>query len=118
MEAPVTIAGVPNNAESQVELWYQATKRPFEMVVAFSSFQPVIFYYKHKIDEWKLVFQGCKVCGKYFVARSRHYELCSNDCRKQKFVEAKREFVARVKDDKLEQLDKSRITIGIIVGEN
>jgi len=106
-EAPVTIAGVPNNAESQVELWYPAVKRPFETVVAFSSFQPVIFYYRHKVDEWKLVFQGCKVCGKYFLARSRHYELCSDDCRKQKSLEAKREFVERVKDDKLEQLDKS-----------
>ena len=103
-EAPVTIAGTPNNAESQVELWYPAVKRPFETVVAFTSFQPVIYYYKHKIDEWQLVFQLCKVCGKYFVARSRHYELCSDTCRKVTNAEAKREYDERVKDDKREQL--------------
>ena len=33
--------------------------------------------------------------------------MCSDDCRKQKSVETKREFVEQVKDDKLEQLDKS-----------
>ena len=30
------------------------------------------------------MFQRCKVCGRDFVARSRHYELCSDGCRKKK----------------------------------
>ena len=79
-------------------------KRPFECVVAFSSFQPVIFYYMNKIEEWGHVFQQCKVCGKYFLARSRHYELCGDKCRKVQAVEAKRQFDERAKGDRPAQL--------------
>ena len=103
-ETATVLSTALQSGESQVELWYPVAKRPFETVVAFSSFQPVIFYYKHKIEEWRFVFQQCKVCGKYFLARSRHYELCSDGCRKQKNIEAKREYDERVKDDKVEQL--------------
>jgi len=92
-----------HDGESQVELWYPANKRPFECVVAYSSFQPLILYYLHKINEWNFVFQKCKICGKFFLARSRHYELCSDKCRKVQGVNLKREFEERVKDDKLEQ---------------
>ena len=78
-------------------------KRSFECVVTSVSFLPLIAYYLHKIDEWRFVFQGCKVCGEHFLARSRHYELCSDTCRKAQAVEAKREFDERAKGDKLEQ---------------
>ena len=84
-------------------MWYPVLKRSFECVVASASFLPVIAYYLHKIDEWGFVFQGCKVCGKDFLARSRHYELCSDECRKVQAVEAKREFDERAKTDKAEQ---------------
>jgi hypothetical protein len=92
------------DGESSVELWYPAGKRVLECVVASSSLLPIIAYYLHKISEWRLVFQRCKVCGKHFLARSRHYELCSDECRKVQAVEAKRDFVARTKGDRLEQL--------------
>jgi hypothetical protein len=82
-------------------------KRPFETVVAVSSFLPVIFYYLNKVNEWRFVFQECKVCGKDFLARSRHYELCSDACRKEQAVIAKREFDERAKGDRLEQLDEA-----------
>jgi len=88
-----------SSADSQVELWYPAQKRPFECVVGFSSFVPLISYYLHKIDEWKRVFQKCKVCNKIFLTRSRHYELCSDKCRKVKNTTAKREYDERTKDD-------------------
>jgi len=87
--------------------WYPITKRPFETVVAASSFLPVIFYYLNKVNEWRFVFQGCKVCGKDFLARSRHYELCSDACRKEQAVTAKREYDERAKGDRLEQLDEA-----------
>jgi hypothetical protein len=61
----------------------------------------------HRIDEWRFVFQICKVCGNDFLARSRHYELCSNKCRKDQAVIAKREFDERAKGDRLEQLDEA-----------
>lgn len=53
------------------------------------------------------MFQQCKICGKYFIATSRHYELCSKNCRKHNSKEAKREFDERAKTDRLEQLDES-----------
>jgi hypothetical protein len=106
-EAAAALTSALRDGESGVELWYPVTKRPFETVVAFSSFLPVIFYYLHKVEEWGYVFQVCKVCGKDFLARSRHFELCSDDCRKKQAVEAKREFDGRAKGDRLEQLDEA-----------
>jgi hypothetical protein len=78
-----------------------------ECVAASASLLPVIAYYLHKIAEWRFVFQQCKVCGKDFLARSRHYELCSDECRKVQAVEAKRDFDERAKGDRLEQLDEA-----------
>ena len=83
------------------------SKRPIETGVTASSFLPLIFYYLHKVEEWQLVFQKCKVCDRDFLARSRHYELCSDECRKQQVVTAKREFDERAKGDRLEQLDEA-----------
>jgi hypothetical protein len=99
----ISLSHALHDGESAVELWYPVKKRPYECVVAYSSFKPVIFYYLHKLKEWNFVFQKCKVCGKNFVARSRHFELCSGNCRKSQAVEAKRDFDKRAKGDKLEQ---------------
>lgn len=103
-ETTATLSQVLRDEEAAVELWYPALKRSFEYVVASTSFLPVIAYYLHKIEEWGFVFQRCKVCGKDFLARSRHNELCSDKCRKKQAVEAKREFDERAKGDRLEQL--------------
>ena len=106
-EAAAALSRALRDNESSVELWYPVAKRPFETVVGTYSLLPVIAYYMHKIEEWGLVFQECKVCGKDFLARSRHYELCSDECRKNQAVTAKREFDERAKNDRLEQLDEA-----------
>lgn len=106
-EAATALSQTLHAGESTVELWYPVKKRPFECIVAHASFQPMIFYYLNKIAEWGFVFQECKVCGKFFLARSRHYELCSDKCRKVQAVEAKRQFDERAKDDRLEQLHEA-----------
>jgi hypothetical protein len=106
-ETAATLTNALRDSESSVELWYPITKRPFETVVASASLLPVVAYYLHKINEWRFVFQQCKVCGKDFLARSRHYELCSDDCRKVQAVEAKREYDERAKGDRLEHLDEA-----------
>ena len=106
-EAAVALSVALRDGDSSVELWYPVAKRPFETVVAVSSFLPVISYYTHKIEEWGYVYQECKVCGKDFLARSRHYELCSDKCRKAQAVTAKREFDERARGDRLEQLDEA-----------
>ena len=106
-EAAAALSNVLRDEEAAVELWYPVLKRSFECVVASVSFLPLIAYYLHKIEDWGFVFQRCKVCGADFLARSRHYELCSDGCRKVQAAEAKREFDARVKNDKAEQLDEA-----------
>jgi hypothetical protein len=103
-EAATALSVALHDGESQVELWYSVAKRPFETVVAVSSFLPIIFYYTHKIAEWGYIFSECKVCNKYFLARSRHYELCSDKCRKKQAVTAKKEFDERAKGDRIAQL--------------
>jgi len=106
-EAATALSVALRDGESSVELWYPVAKRPFETVVAVSSFLPLVAYYTHKVNEWGYVYQSCKVCGADFLARSRHYELCSDDCRKVQAVAAKREFDERAKGDRLEQLDEA-----------
>lgn len=106
-EAAAALSKALRDEDSAVELWYPVAKWPFGCVVISASFLPVIAYYLHKIEEWNFVFQECKVCGKDFLARSRHYELCSDECRKKQAVEVKREFDERAKSDRLEQLHES-----------
>jgi hypothetical protein len=106
-EVAAALSKVLRDEEAAVELWYPALKRSCECVVASASFLPVIAYYLHKIEEWSFVFQKCKVCGSDFLARSHHYELCSDECRKKQAVEAKREFDERAKSDRLEQLHEA-----------
>ena len=91
------------DVETQVELWYPAAKRPFECVAANLSLMPIISYYLNKIREWYLVYQECMICGKMFLARTRHYEICSDACRKIQAVEAKRQYDERTKNNKAEQ---------------
>jgi len=100
--APAALSNVLRDEEAAVELWYPVAKRSFECVVVSVSFLPLIAYYLHKIEEWSFVVQACRVCGTYFLARSRHYKLCSDECRKVQAVEAKREFDEKAKDNNLE----------------
>ena len=100
--------------ESRVELWYPIItndkKRIFksgercECVVARSSFIPIIFYYLNRIEEWGLIFQKCKVCGIHFLTTSKHFEICSDKCRKATAAEAKRQYDERNKGDKVEAI--------------
>ena len=106
-EAVESLSKAIHAGESQTELWYPVKKRPFECVVAHSSFQPLIFYYLHKIEEWGLHFQKCKICDGDFLAPSARYELCSEKCRKVQAVESKREFDERAKKSMIEQLDEA-----------
>lgn len=103
LQAVKALQSALQTEESQVELWYPMTKRPFECVVAYSSFLPLIFYYLNKINEWGLVVQSCKVCDSLFFARSRHFELCGDECRKVTEIEAKRHYEIRNKNNKAEK---------------
>ncbi|MDR3289453.1 MAG: hypothetical protein LBT22_08505 [Peptococcaceae bacterium] len=105
--APSAMSAALRDSDSEVSLWYPAKKRTFEVVAAVASLLPVIQYYLHKLNEWGYVFQQCKICGRHFVARSRHYELCGDDCRRVQAALNKQEFDERAKGDKLEQLHEN-----------
>ena len=98
-KATAALSVALQNGETDAELWYPIAKRPFETVVVSSSFLPLIFYYTEKISEWGYVFRCCKICDMFFLARSNHYELCSDECRKKQAAVRKHEHEERYKDD-------------------
>ncbi len=120
-EAAEALSNALHDSEADVVLWHlkppgkkqskrkitTANQPRIEVIAASSSFLPVIFYYLNKVKEWKFTFPRCKVCGKYFLAQSGHYELCSDECRNRQAVTAKREFDERAKGERHEQLDKA-----------
>ena len=46
-------------------------------------------------------------CGKYFLAKSPRYELCSNKCRKAQALQNKREFDKRARENNYDLLYKN-----------
>ena len=96
-----------SNADASLELWYPVGRRAFEVVVCGTSLLPLVYHYLFKVNEWGYVFRKCKVCGSLFLARSNHYEICSDSCRAEQKRNAKREFDERAKGDRLEQLDEA-----------
>jgi hypothetical protein len=99
--------------ESQLELWYMIQNKTLlrrysskrsECAVADSSLLPIVFYYLTRIEEWGLIFQTCKVCAANFLTTSKHFEICSDECRKAQAVEARRQFDERNKGDKAEAI--------------
>lgn len=106
-EAQAALAQALRDEESQVELWYPVKKRPYECIVTFASFQPVIFYYLQRIEEWGLHFMECGVCGKDFLAPNRHYAYCSDPCRKARMKQNKKEYDERIQGDRLERLHRA-----------
>ena len=70
-----------------------------ECVAAYDSFLPLITYYLNRLSDWGLYFRQCKVCGKFFLAKSLRYELCSDKCRKKQALQNKREFDERAREN-------------------
>ena len=58
----------------------------------------------NRLNDWGLCFRQCKVCGKYFLAKSQRYELCSDKCRKAQALQNKREFDERARENNYDLL--------------
>ena len=67
----------------------------------------MITYYLNRLNDWGLCFRRCKVCGKYFLAKSQRYELCSDKCRKAQALQNKREFDERSRENNYDLLYKN-----------
>ena len=61
----------------------------------------------NRLNDWGLYFRKCKICGKVFLAKSQRYELCSDKCRKKQFLQNKREFDERARENNYDLLYKN-----------
>lgn len=86
--------------DTQARVWYPGRRRHAEYLIIEKSFVPAILYYLNHLRDWGLCFCRCCVCNQIFLASSRHYSLCSEDCRKEKNRQNKREFDARARENK------------------
>ncbi|MCD7866400.1 MAG: hypothetical protein LUG54_10450 [Clostridiales bacterium] len=85
------------DVDTRLDLWYPDTQRSCECVAAYHSFIPLITYYQNRLNDWGLCFRQCRMCRKYFLARSQRYDLCSDKCRKAQALQNKREFDERAR---------------------
>lgn len=89
-----------NENDTKACIWYPGKRRDAEYLIVEDSYVPAIWYYLNHLRDWGLCFCKCDNCGKVFLAPSRHYSLCSEDCRKEKSRQNKREFDARARENK------------------
>lgn len=52
-----------------------------EYIMVDDSLIPLKNHYVDSLQKWKRCIVQCRICGKYFMATSLHYELCSASCR-------------------------------------
>ena len=98
--------GAPSE-DTRLDLWFPDNRRTEECVSAYASLYPLITYYLNRLNDWGLCFRRCKVCGKYFLAKSQRYELCSDKCRKAQALQNKREFDERARENNYDLLYKN-----------
>lgn len=91
----------------KIDLWYPTGTPEPECVIAQDSILPVINFYHSRLLSAGLNIRKCKVCGKYFLAESLKYELCSEKCRKEQGKIKKREFDARAVENSYDRTYKN-----------
>lgn len=91
----------------KIDLWYPTGTPEPECVIAHDSILPVINFYHSRLLTTGLNIRKCKVCGKYFLAESLKYELCSEKCRKEQGKIKKREFDARAVENSYDRTYKN-----------
>lgn len=85
--------------DQRLDIRYSMQDGGGEWVVITDSFYPVLQFYLKKLMEWNLCYCRCSVCGKLFLAPSKHYSLCSKACRTEQNRQNKRQFDARAKNN-------------------
>ena len=93
--------------DSRLELWYPDYQTGLECACAYASFYPAMIYYLNRLKDWGLYFRQCKVCSRFFLAKSLRYELCSEKCRKAQSLQNKRDFDERARENNYDLLYKN-----------
>jgi len=91
----------------KIDLWYPTGTPEPECIIAHDSILPVINFYHNRLLAAGLNIRKCKVCGKYFLAESLKYEICSEKCRKEQGKIKKREFDARAVENSYDRTYKN-----------
>ena len=90
-----------------LDIWYPLGRFDFECAMGYHSLVPLVLYYQKRIAEWQLFFQKCSVCGKYFLAPSQRYSICSEACRKIQAKKSKHEFDDRARSNQYDMIYKN-----------
>ncbi len=91
----------------RLDLWYPGQKTGLECACVHNSFYPAMIYYLNRLKEWGLYFRQCKVCSRFFLAKSQRYELCGEKCRKAQALQNKRDFDERARENNYDLLYKN-----------
>ena len=90
-----------------LDLWYPTGNPDFECAMGYHNLFPLVLYYQRRVAEWQLFFQKCSVCGKYFLAPSQRYSICSEVCRKMQAKKSKQEFDDRARSNQYDMIYKN-----------
>ncbi len=93
--------------DTNLTLWYPDQRMGMECACAYESFYPAMIYYLNRLKDWGLYFRQCKVCSRFFLAKSQRYELYSEKCRKAQSLQNKREFDERARKNNYDLLYKN-----------
>ena len=90
--------------DTRLDLWYPDHKSGTECACIYTSFYPLMIYYLNRLKDWGLFFRQCKICSRFFLAKSQRYELCSDKCRKAQSLQNKRNFDERARENNYDLL--------------
>lgn len=99
--------GVRASIEQRMTIRYAARSRGEEWLLISESFYPALQYYLRKLMDWGLCLCRCSVCNKVFVADSRHYSLCGEECRRTQNRLNKQRFDKKGKENGYDQAYKN-----------
>lgn len=98
---------VNTSIEQRMIIRYAARSRGEEWLLVSESFYPALQYYLRKLMDWGMCLCRCGVCNKVFIADSRHYSLCSQDCRRTQNRRNKQRFDKKGKENGYDQAYKN-----------
>lgn len=83
----------------EMRTWHPFGHLNTEYLIITNSFIPALYYYFQYIKNQGLQIRQCKACGKLFLSTNKHYDLCSESCKKEKKRQSKQAYDARAREN-------------------
>ena len=93
------------NAEDELHIW-TIDRANFEIIVLARSFYPLKQYYRVKMNNQKMKFARCIVCGNFFATNTRKQETCGKVCAKLRKAKTTARYHEQSKGDEVELVCK------------